>query len=166
MNSRIFQAFVLASLTLNVALVTTWLISPGGPLAQFEESESQWRQCDYQQQLELEDRQLRQLSALRTRFHVDQHDRCEEMTHHQQQLLELMTQPEVDDEEIDGHRQQLLEGQQQMLDLAIDRMVAEREIFDDDQRLQWFDYLADQVQCPDPMVSQATGSGDASGGGG
>lgn len=166
MNSKVFQAFMLASLTLNVALVTTWLVSAGGPLTQFEESDNQRRQCDYQQQLELEDRQLRQLSMLRHQFRSEQHDRCQQMHHSRQQLLELMAGPAVTDEAVDRPRRQILEGQQQTLDLVIERMVAEREILDEDQRRQWFDYLSEQTKCPDPMSPGGAEHGDAPGEGG
>ncbi len=156
---RLFHAFLLISLTLNVALLTAWLIGPAGPLKQFEESESQWRRCAYQQNLELEERRLRKLSALRQQFQTAQHERCEEVAQHQRRLLELLKQTEVSEEEIRRTQQRIQKGQEQMLDLTVQRLVAEREVLDDEQRPQWFGYLESHVQCSDPMAPGTHNSG-------
>lgn len=158
---RLFQTLLLLSLTLNVGLLTVWLITPSGPLTQLEESESQWRQCAYQQQLELTDKQLQRLMTLRQDFQTSQYDHCKYVQSERLELLEHLEASETTPEAIEDQRARILSKQEEMLDMVVERLVAEREILDDDQRSQWFEYLRSRVQCPDPLMSGGEHKADA-----
>ncbi len=147
-TTRIFQALLIVSLTLNLALITAWLVSPAGPLNQFEHDLEQEARPD----LGITQDQLQELLSLEEEFYSARHALCRELQEDRQKLLILLETPGATASTVEEQRERILAAQGEMLDVTVERLLAEKEIFDEEQQQLWFKSLRDRVRCRAPMT--------------
>lgn len=143
-----FQALLILSLILNLALITAWLASPYGPLDQLNKTVEVQSHTD----LELRADQIEELHRIESQFYRSRHDLCQELHGERRKLLTLLTVPGATVETVEVQRAKILAGQQQMLDLAVERLLAEKEVLDEEQFEAHIGLLRSRVRCSDSMT--------------
>lgn len=146
-TTRAFEIFLILSLILNMALITAWVVSPAGPFLQLQGDVATEPRLD----LGITEDQFKELVLLEQEFYSSRQALCQDLQEEREALLSLLETPGATASTVADQRARILEGQGRMLDTAVERLLAEKEVLDDEQQALWFESLRARVRCPDPM---------------
>jgi len=170
MLKKILMVLLILSVTLNIAFISTWVVHALSshvrhvePPADPNTENSIW--CLLHRKLGVSEEQWRQIEPRLIAFRESSREICETNQKLGQEMIELLSAPEVDRTTIQAKQEEIIAGQRKMQNLVIKHLLAEKEVLTPQQQEQLFDLMQKNMACAGcgPMMGLGRGRGSGMG---
>lgn len=150
MWKKIVPLLVILSVTLNIGVAGVWIAHTvnGGGLAgnqPDEGTEGIW--CPLHRDLGVTEEQWENLEPGLLRFQENLRPVCQNINLSRDELIDLLDSPEPDLKAIESKQREINLGQQQVQQLVIEHLLAEKQILTTQQQAQLFNMVRQQSAC-------------------
>lgn len=150
MWKRTAPLLIVLSLAMNVAFIGAWVVHVVRADQLVDEAEEGAVWCPLHRVLGVTEEQWKRIEPRISEFrHRSQMIRSE-MNRLRIELIELVAADEPDMEAIAARQEQIRAGHEQMQELVIEHLLAEKEMLTDEQRMELFDLLRERIACAGP----------------
>jgi Spy/CpxP family protein refolding chaperone len=160
---KVGPILIVLSVALNVAFVSVWAVhafsrhrrpcTPHGCHGEGKRGLTRMHR-----ELDVTEEQWKKIEPRLGEFRKASGKACRDVYRLRLELIDLLAAPEVDREAVQAKRDEILDGQRNVQDLAIQHIFAERDVLTPEQRTKLFRLMKEQTRCPG---HGALGNGEA-----
>lgn len=150
MWKKIIPLLIVFSVALNVAFLGIWGVRVAAPLlaADLKYDGEIW--CPLHRRLNVTAEQWKQIEPRFTEFQRKSQALSADMSHLRIELIDLIAADEPDRQAIAAKQDQIRDGQQQMQQLVIEHLLAEKQVLTAAQQKELFDLIRQRSVCEGP----------------
>ena len=158
MWNTVKRPLIVASVALNVAFVTMWIVHAVACRAHPQEPEETTGQqgiwCPLHRELRVTEEQRARIEPRLQEFQAAVGELCEQTNTMRSEVIDLIAAEEPDVEAIRAKQDEILATKRRIQRLVVDHLLAEKEVLTPEQQQQLFAMLRDRTGCPaEPPMS-------------
>lgn len=147
MWKRMAPLLIVLSVAMNVAFVGVWAVHTGRVQQIFDRSDNRQMWCPLHRRLDVADEQWRRIEPLLTDFQNRAQTICARMNRLRTELIDLIAVNDPDRQAIAAKQEEIRAGQQEMQQLVVEHLLAEKEMLTPQQQRALFDTIRKHSSC-------------------
>ena len=172
MRRRLLGVLIALSLALNVAFAGTWAAQrlAAGDSGRLQEKAALHGEpavwCPLHRELGVSAQQWERIEPLLRAFQERVQALCRQLGQERDQMIALLSAPEVDQDAVRSQQQRILEGHGRMQDMVVEHLLAEKAVLDSVQQAKLFSLVSQHASCAaggPPMMGAGMRRGGAAG---
>ena len=150
MWKKIAPLLIVLSVALNIAFIGVWAVHATRAHWLVDEARDSEMWCPLHRRLNVTDEQWQQIEPRIVEFRRRSQAICGDMNRLRTELIDLIAADEPDRQAIAAKQEQIRAGQQQMQQLVVEHLLAEKEVLTAEQQKELFDLIRQRSACRGP----------------
>jgi len=150
MWKKIAPLLVVLSVALNLAFISVWAVRAVRAHWLIGTADNKGIWCPLHRRLDVTDEQWRRIEPRIAEFRARSQAICADMNRLRTGLIDLIAADEPNRQAIAARQEQIRAGQQQMQQLIVEHLLAEKEVLTAEQQKELFDLIRERSACHGP----------------